>query len=428
MPENHALLGPSSTDRWLNCSRSIAASKGIEGANSDYADEGTLAHLMAETELLYFINELSQFEFEEIQEQIQESPYYSKSMEGYVGVYVRTVKEGISQAFQLHRDLNLSYLPKIVIEARLETSWFVPDGFGTADAVIITRDYVSIIDLKYGKGVAVSAIDNSQLRSYGLGALQTFNQETAQAAHVITTIVQPRLTGGITSEVNTREELIKWGYEVLRPGAEEAFTGKGVAVAGDHCQFCPIKAICKTRSDFFLADLDVSEPKERMSLAEIAKLLPKLDSITSYANDLRKYALDSAVKGETVPGYKVVKSKQNRKIKDADTVQWLLKSEGIDESLYMKPRALESLTNLEKKLGPKTFDLMLGDFITKTEGKPILVPETDGREAWNPNSELKCDILKEKLNGKARNTRRNKQSHESGNSSTKSPRRERKRG
>ena len=59
----------------------------------------------------------------------------------------------------------------IAVEQKLDMSEYVPDGYGTGDAVIIADGTLSIIVLKYGKGVPVSSENNPQMTLYALGAL-----------------------------------------------------------------------------------------------------------------------------------------------------------------------------------------------------------------------------------------------------------------
>ena len=111
---------------------------------------------------------------------------------------------------------------------------------------IPTDKYVEIVDLKYGKGVAVSAIDNTQMQMYALGIISNFgfmyDFDTIQM-----TIFQPR-NGGISSQEKSVKDLIKWGENIVKPTAELAYDGIGEFNAGKWCLFCRASLRCKKYS------------------------------------------------------------------------------------------------------------------------------------------------------------------------------------
>src|SRR5699024_930183 len=112
--------------------------------------------------------------------------FYSQEMEDYVQQYVDVVVEKINEAKARSKDA------VILLEQRLDFSEWVPEGFGTGDVVLISDGILEVIDLKYGKGVAVSAVDNPQLRLYGIGAYSQYEM-LYDIDSVVMTIVQPRL-------------------------------------------------------------------------------------------------------------------------------------------------------------------------------------------------------------------------------------------
>ena len=51
-PEKHALLSASSASRWLACTAAPRFEEGLPESTSDYAEEGRLAHAIAELKVL----------------------------------------------------------------------------------------------------------------------------------------------------------------------------------------------------------------------------------------------------------------------------------------------------------------------------------------------------------------------------------------
>ena len=151
-------------------------------------------------------------------------------MEYYTDVYLDFAIELIEEAWRRCND------PIILLEQKLDYSCFVPEGFGTGDLVIVADKMLDVVDLKYGKGVAVSAEDNPQMKLYALGALKLFDSlydiETVRMS-----ICQPRLESISSGEIDA-EELLAWGRDELASRAKLAFEGKGDFYPGEHCRFC----------------------------------------------------------------------------------------------------------------------------------------------------------------------------------------------
>lgn len=80
--------------------------------------------------------------------------------------------------------------------------------------VMVSDKYFEIVDLKYGKGVPVSAINNSQMRLYALGMYEAFGYLYG-ADEVRMTIVQPRLDS-VSTETISVDDLLAWGEEVKK--------------------------------------------------------------------------------------------------------------------------------------------------------------------------------------------------------------------
>ena len=269
----------------------------------------------------------------------------------------------------------------LLIEARLRLDEFIPDGFGSSDAVIIYNDTLEVFDLKYGKGVKVDADHNPQMMCYALGAL-CGPGETYLINTVRMTIIQPRLRHTSSWEV-PEASLMDWAKSELMPAAIKAYNGEGEQVPGEHCRFCKVAAQCRKLADYTLRITEKQTEPGLMTLAEIAAFLPHFATIKSWISSVEDYALEAALEGDEIPGYKVVEGRSVRKISNAAEAMQRLDSAGIPAENYLKPAELKTITDLEKTLTKKGFKTILGDLVIKPEGKPTLVEAADPREPFS---------------------------------------------
>ena len=298
--------------------------------------------------------------------------WYNAEMQEAAEGYRDFVMEQVEEAKKLCKD------PLVCVEQTLDFSKWVEHGFGTGDCVIVADDLLHIIDFKFGLGVLVEATDNSQLKCYALGAVDTFG-DLYDIRRVKLTIYQPRRENVDTFEL-TKEDLMKWADEVLAPTAKLAYEGEGEFAAGPHCQFCKVKATCRERAEYSmeLAKYDFAEAPT-LDETEIAAILPQIDSLVSWAEDVKQYALKQALAGTRYPGWKLVEGRSNRKYTDEDAVASKVTDAGYDP--YEKK--LLGITAMSSLLGKKKFEELLGDLVYKPPGKPALVPESDKRPAMN---------------------------------------------
>lgn len=224
MPK-HAKLSASGSHIWLNCTPSVRMSEGIPDKQTAYTEEGTTAHRLAELRLGRIYELISKREYDTGIREVQASEFYSAEMEEYITRYIDWVTETYNGIQRDSEDYEL------LTEQRLDFSAWVPGGFGTGDVMIIADGTLTVIDLKYGKGVPVDAHENPQLMLYGLGAYDSFSLSN-DIRKVRMIINQPRLDS-ISEYELTVEELLKWGEEVVKPRAEMAIKGGGEAHPGD---------------------------------------------------------------------------------------------------------------------------------------------------------------------------------------------------
>lgn len=373
---DHALLSPSGSHRWLHCTPSAVLETEFDNKSSPAAAEGTAAHALCEHKLKRMLHRRSKRPV---------SDYNSDEMEEHTDAYVEFVSELLEKAKQNCKD------PLVQVEQRLELSEYVPGAFGTADCLIIADGTLYVIDMKYGLGVLVSAEENPQLKCYGIAALSIY-EDLYDIKEVALSIFQPRRENVSTWTISA-EELRNWAENELKPKAQMAFKGEGEYCPGEWCQFCRAAVKCHARAE---EKLRIAEEEFKLppllTDTEIESILPMLPDITKWANDISAYALEMAVsRGKEWNGYKVVEGRSVRKYADEDVVAEAAKQNGYTD-IYRK--SLITLTEMQKLMGKKKFEEILGSLIIKPPGKPTLVPITDKRQAMNV-SDAKNDFIME---------------------------------
>lgn len=373
---SHAVLSPSSASRWLSCTPSARLEIQFPDKAGDFALEGSLAHEFGELRLKCYSNIIDEMEWAKETSELIKDKFYSESLEEYAEGYAAFVWEKYLLARKTTTDAVLR------IEEKIDLTAYVPEGFGTGDAVILADGTMEIIDLKYGKGVQVSAVENKQMMLYALGALDMFG--FMYAIHTVRmTIYQPRLDNISEWEIPA-EELLTWGSNELAPRAKMAFAGEGSFIPGKHCQFCRAKAQCRA-----LAEKNLEAAKHEfddvslLSDAEISGILAQIDIIKNWMTAVEDYALQAALAGKKLPGFKLVEGRSIRKYSDEKMVASRLIENGYKSDLIYEPAKLKTITAMEKLVTKKAFTALLGDLIIKPQGKPTLAPETDKRQEWN---------------------------------------------
>ncbi len=359
----HARFSPSSGKRYLSCTPSLRLEEQFEDEQSPYAAEGSAGHAMAE----YLINK-------HLKKRTRRptSDYYTEELLEAVEEYATYCIGQIEQARAVCGSPFISVEQKVSLEEHIEGC------FGTADMVIATDGKLQIIDLKLGKGVVVDAEENIQLMIYGQGMLDMVSA-LYDISTVELTIVQPRLEHFSTWEISAAD-LRKWTAEVLEPGARMALAGEGEYKAGDHCRFCRARFKCRARADEYLklAQEEFAEPP-LMSDEEIAEVLKKADALKRWAEEIYTYAQNEAViNHKEWPGFKLVLGRSNRKYTDEADAAEAAKQAGYTD-IYKQ--SLIGITEMEKLMGKKKFNEILGNYVYKPDGKVTLVPDSDKREA-----------------------------------------------
>jgi hypothetical protein len=339
---SHAKLSPSSAHRWLNCAASVAKQDGAPDESSEFADEGTAAHMLASIRLTEGDVRVDVIAVTNEDGTTRRTFDVTEEMESYVGVYVNAIRDRIVDDAQLF------------VEQKLNTG-IVSKKYGpitgTGDAVIMipSRRRLEIHDLKYGRGVKVFAKDNPQLFLYGIGGEHDLSW-LSDIDEVLVAIHQPRLDH-YDEHVYTIDELRYFGNEVCKQ-VEDLDRGGHAEVPGSHCKFCPRAAICKTleknATDVALGDFkDISDLTEH----GIAQAMDKVELVELWCAAVRAEARRLLDAGTRVPGWMLAEGRQgNRKWADESKALYALQQAGVHAH---KPPTLISPADAEKKLAKK---------------------------------------------------------------------------
>lgn len=396
-PVKHALLSASSASRWLKCTAAPRFEQQFAETTSEYAEEGRLAHAICELKILKkFTTQISPRTYSARLNKFKKDPLYSAEMDKTSDLYVEHLVE---------KAMTYDTIPNVAVEVQVDFSDYVPEGFGTCDCIMIGGDTLDITDYKHGKGVPVSAEGNEQMRLYALGALKRYAPVYGNTIKKIRmTIDQPRIQDNLSTETLTVEELRAWG-ESIKPVAAKAYMGLGEFCPGEHCRFCKGKAQCAARAAVNTALEEfkhcIPQNGEKQPLPgqdtltdeEIGDLLIRGKDLVSWYKDLEEYALNTILKGGSVPGWKAVAGRSNRAFTDTDAAVAAVIAAGYDEALVYD-RKPKSLTELEKLMGKAEFADKIGAFVIKPLGKPTLAPIADPREAYSPASADFAEVTK----------------------------------
>lgn len=371
----HALLSASSAARWLACPPSAVAAEAYPDQDTDFTREGTLAHEVAE-------------------KVARVAPYYEK-------LYRDAWPEEVTQEMLDHAKGYGDYIQEqthdenalVLLEQRVDFSPWVPEGFGTADCIIIQGDTMTVIDYKYGQGVPVSAKDNPQMMLYALGALNDYGF-VYDVDKVEMHIYQPRINN-ISVDSMTAADLLAWG-ESIKPTAELAAKGKGDYNPGAHCKFCPHAGRCRELTKICTEYVQTHGLRVKVPVLaphEVAEVLQMEPLVSLWLKRVKDQALTAMLDGQEIPGYKVVEGRMgNRKWVDEVEAYKALIANGcaadeITETKLLSPSALEKA--LGKKRGAELMEI---GGVERTPGAPTIAPESDKRKPYDRLAEAQKDF------------------------------------
>lgn len=380
---SHALLSASSSHRWLECPPSALLCANEPDTTSEYAAEGTLAHAYAENRLKDIFKLTNHDEYEKERERIENDELYSLELKEEATKYVEAVIWTYSELADKTKSL-----PYLAIEERVDFSEYVPEGFGTADALIYNEKTKTlyIYDLKYGKGVEVSAIRNPQLLLYALGGIKAVSL-VGDVQNVVVNIVQPRLNNFSSYELSLTE--LKEFAKTVKEKAELALKGEGdFNPSEENCRFCKVKAKCRARADKLVSlyfEDPMKEDKALLKDDELAGYYKRGKELTGWYNDLEAELFGRMMKGKKIKGFKLAKGRRTRSFTDCEKAIDTLVANGFEKPLFYETKPL-ALTKIEKIVGANNFKLV-DEFVTYKEGNPRIVFEDAKDEEYIPLAE-----------------------------------------
>ena len=366
---DHALLSPSASARWIKCTMSVPLNEQYPDTTSEFAEEGTTAHEVAEYEVekLFGITRT-----EEAPEPLDED------MARHAVDYANYIHELTTSA-----DDTILVEQKVKLFATIDQTALSTLCFGTADCLLLTDEDTTlhVVDYKYGKGVEVSAVMNPQLMLYAIMALSTIGkarQVTVENIHLH--IYQPRI-GNISTWSLTKRELMDFYIDAVAVAIQSILNEDYYMQAGDHCRWCKHRPSCKmyklTYFDTVLAEMRMES--NSLTKTEIGEVLKVKDDLVKWLTDLQDKVTNDILAGEVYDGFRVVEGRSIRQIIDKEGATLYLRSQGYKEQEIFKPLELQNITALTKLMGKKAFDTEMAKFINKPQGKPTLVPADDKR-------------------------------------------------
>lgn len=398
----HAVLSASGAPGWMRCHGKLAMEKPFPETSSKYADEGTAAHEVAAM-CLQQGQDASAFAGRVITVARGEGAQRTERQ--------FEVNEEMVEAVQDYVDIVRGLGGDLMVEQLVDFSrWIgVPDSFGTSDALVVLDNELVVVDLKYGKGVAVHAKDNEQLMLYALGCY-----DIASLAYEIETvrlmIAQPRVNhvSEWTLPVADLFEFAK-DAEVSARHAKYQYDGhaKPSLNPGEtQCRWCKAKAVCPAAAKLVWStvhdgsgpaepgdfeDLTVDAPQDLAQIADdgLAARMAQVDFIERWCAAVRAEVERRLIEGVEVPGYKLVQGKRGaRAWADAQAAEEALKTMRLkQEEMYdmklISPTTAEKLSKAGT-LGPRQWK-KLSELIVQSEGKPSVAPADDKRPAITVN-------------------------------------------
>ncbi len=381
MPSALGQLRPSGSKQWLLCPGSVAAEQAYANESNPAADEGTRAHTLLEYCLL---NGVSAAAVDTIQDPINAGEIYE--IPDDMAVHIQTVLDYVySKGGQVYAEAQVDASSKMGFEPGVIK--------GTSDVCIIVDQTLEIVDLKYGQGVYVSEVDNSQEIIYGAGTLALF--DATPFTKVITTIAQPRYRGGepIRSHEYAMEEFEAKLAEIAT-GAQAALSPQAPRVPGEEqCRWCRAKGDCAERLGKVTQLIDgmfptvheaVTTGGNTISDENLSYFLDRVPLVEGMIKDVKAEVFKRLQNGRQIPRYKLVAGSGRRKWIDEQVTFKKLKGFKVGGKCLGQdkaaPRSVLSPAQAEKVAGITDKQRKILDTLwEKKPGNPIVALASDPR-------------------------------------------------
>lgn len=412
----HAVYSPSSASRWMSCPGSVPLSANRGDKASVFAQEGTAAHFLGAECLLqgvdasYFSGCAIELRQRSDGEHYEAWGQHLPRPDGDTVLSCFAVDDAMTEAVQVYvnyvRDLVASSGGVLFVEVSVPLDHLTgeAEATGTSDAVIVAGEEIIVVDLKFGRGVAVSAEANKQMLMYASGAIRYVDALAGGAEkikRVRTAISQPRVSSAPSEWTCTIAELTTFEAQV-RASANLCADAKNDSRDGDWhnkyltpsdgaCRFCQAAGICPKLAEKVekATEIDFCNLDERVPDGNrvLSAKLAAVDLVEMWCKSVRAEAESQLLQGHAVPGYKLVQGRMgNRSWVDDTTAESALAGVGLREDQVFE-RSLITPATAEKVLGKTSMEWArvqgLG-IIAQKRGGLSVVPEADKRPPAEP--------------------------------------------
>jgi len=396
-PTKHSLFSPSGSGRWMKCPGSIpfVQSLNLPHRDSEFALEGTACHELA-AECL-------------INGDIDASSYIGREFIPRFPVDMEMVNSTNTYLDYVRGFMTLSSVMEV--EQRIEMNDLHEGTGGTSDVVMYSPKEFHCFDLKYGRGVPVDVVENSQMMLYTAGRIRELHQagiiDANQLERISIHIVQPRCPhpDGPCRSWDVPIERLREHWRNAKIAIQEALSDNPPFNPGEsQCKWCDGAPVCRKLTEFNLktAMHDFESVKSqklalmeanKMSKEEIAEIMKHSGIFETWINSIVAYAQNELERGRGFPGYKLVRGRSIRGWAN-NAQQHVIKvitDLGFSEKeAYSEPK-FRSPNQIEQLIGKKNA-AKLSEYVVKPLGKITIAPESDKRDAVDPKASAASDF------------------------------------
>ena len=349
----HAVLSPSTAERWFNCPGSLRLSRGKRSVSGPAAILGTEAHEYA-SEILLEEKDLVDIPDDDMREAV-----------GRYIEFVNNLEDGYEDEFDY------------MVEEQVDLRHLGGDCWGTLDyASWIVGQDLYVCDYKNGI-VTVEAKDNKQLLTYATGVCEKIGYDFR---FIYIVIIQPRaahVNGPVRSYRYPPESIKKFRDKGLIPAIKETKNAKAQLNSGAWCQYCPAIGNCPeivgTAQELARVEFADGTPSEDVRLPDIESITDdQLALIIGHTRAFRAWldgcgieAVERIQKGSSLAGLKLVRSPGRARWREPDNL----------------PTEFTRAVPITITEARKQFD-DIEQYIERPPGNIVAAPEEDGRALY----------------------------------------------